>query len=243
MRLLAVLAGLCVLTVGFLIALVLMDQEDEPISPEVVGPSRQDRKSRPGTPPRRFKNSRSTKNIEPVRAREKHKEEVSEKTVMKFGQEFEKKWHKDRERLGIERHKAMEKLWFQGRRPRGNPESIKALETILDEYPDTNRAGCVALELGHHYLKSKSLDSQSRLKKAEHYWRMVGERYSNALCEYNANPGARSKLALATWVYRSEDPAQARRLLEEIIEKHKGETDHLGQSLEVTAKRLLKQLK
>lgn len=243
MRLLLVLAGLAVLVVGFLMALVLMDQEDEPISPEVVAPSQPDRTSRPGKPPRKSKQNRSIKRPEPVKAPDMDEEEVNEKTVMKFGQEFEKKWHADKERLGVDRHKAMEKLWFRGRRPRGAEESIKALETILKEYPDTNRAGCAALELGHHYLKSKSLDSRERLKKAEQYWRMVGERYSGALCEYNANPLARSKLALATWIYRGEDPAQARRLLEEIIEKHKGETDHLGQPLEVTAKRLLKQLK
>ena len=52
-----------------------------------------------------------------------------------------------------------------------------------------------------------------------------------------------SKLALATWVYRKDDPGKARRLLEDILKNHEGETDHLGQPLSVAAKRLLDLLK
>jgi hypothetical protein len=137
----------------------------------------------------------------------------------------------------------MEQLWFQGRRPRGDPEAIEKLEKILKEYPDTNRAGCAAFELGHHYIRNRSLNLADRRKKAEEYWHLVDERYRDNLCEYNSHPAALSKLAMATWVYRYTDPAAARRLLEEVINKHTGETDHLGQPLEETASRLLEQIK
>lgn len=48
---------------------------------------------------------------------------------------------------------------------------------------------------------------------------------------------------LATWVYRHSDPAMARRLLEELVREHQGETDHLGRPLAVSAKRVLGLLK
>lgn len=241
MRLLVILGGLAVVVMGVLIALVVIDQEGPPEPAPEAAPDRHEAK--PKQAHRKFAQKRPPTRRQPPGKREEQKEAITEKTVMRFGQEFEQKWREDRKSLGEERHKAMEQLWFQGRRPRGNLESIQKLEQILKEYPDTNRAGCAALELGHHYLKNRALDAEARRKRAEEYWRMVDERYSQTLCEYNANPDARSKLALATWIYRSSDPAKARRLLEEILDKYPGETDHLGQPLEVTARRLLEKLK
>ena len=75
------------------------------------------------------------------------------------------------------------------------------------------------------------------------YWHKVEQSYAGSLCEYNAPAAGMSKLALATWVYRSTDPSMARRLLEEVISKHEGETDHLGRPLGATAKRILERLK
>ena len=239
------IGGLAVVVVGVLIALVLTGGEDEGIpAPAVSAPPGEtqpaNRRYRPSAQTRRAMSNAASQN------REKEIEEageLNEKNIMHFGGEFEKKWHEDKEKLGRERHKEMEKLWFQGRRPRGNPDSMEKLKKILEEYPDTNRAACAAFELGHHYIRSRSTPLDQRRKKAEEYWRMVGDRYPDALCEYNAHPSALSKLAMAAWVYRYTDPAQARRLLEEVIEKHAGESDHLGQPLEETANRLLDQIK
>jgi len=245
MRVLLYIGGLAVLVVGVLIALVLTGGEDEGVpAPSVSAPPGETK-----PPPRRYRPSDGTRRAMAnamSKNREKERDdagELNEKNIMNFGGEFEKKWHEDKEKLGRERHKEMERLWFEGRRPRGNPESMEKLEKILEEYPDTNRAGCAAFELGHHYLRSRSITLEDRRKKAENYWRMVDERYPEALCEYNAHPAALSKLAMATWVYRYTDPARARRLLEEVIEKHAGESDHLGQPLESTANRLLDQIK
>jgi hypothetical protein len=245
MRVLLYIGGLAVVIVGVLIALVLTGGEEETATAEVSVPSAE---TRPTS--RRYRPSAETRRAmaSALSGKEREKEmeeagELNEKNIMHFGGEFEKKWHEDKEKLGRERHKEMERLWFQGRRPRGNPESMEKLEKILEEYPDTNRAACAAFELGHHYIRSRSMTLEDRRKKAEGYWRMVDERYSDSLCEYNAHPAALSKMAMATWVYRYTDPAQARRLLEEVIEKHAGETDHLGQPLENTASRLLDQLK
>jgi len=245
MRVLLYIGGLAVLVVGVLIALVLTGGEEETATAEVSVPPVETRPA-----PRRYRPSDKTRRAmaNALSGKERDKEmeeagELNEKNIMHFGGEFEKKWHEDKEKLGRERHKEMERLWFQGRRPRGNPESMEKLEKILEEYPETNRAACAAFELGHHYLRSRSMTLDDRRKKAEEYWRMVDERYSDSLCEYNAHPAALSKMAMATWVYRYTDPAQARRLLEEVIDKHAGETDHLGQPLENTANRLLDQLK
>jgi hypothetical protein len=245
MRVLLYIGGLAVVLVGVLIALVLTGGEEETSEAAVSVPPAEtqptSRRYRPSAQTRR-----AMANALTGKEREKEMEEageLNEKNIMHFGGEFEKKWHEDKEKLGRERHKEMERLWFQGRRPRGNPESMEKLEKILEEYPDTNRAACAAFELGHHYIRSRSMTLEDRRKKAEGYWRMVDERYSDSLCEYNAHPAALSKMAMATWVYRYTDPAQARRLLEEVIEKHAGETDHLGQPLENTASRLLDQLK
>jgi hypothetical protein len=246
MRLLLYIGGLAVIVVGVLIAVVLTGGEEEEASaPGVTAPAPD-----PQPAPRRYRPSVQTRRAMAVSGEEREKGmdtagELNEKTVMHFGGEFEKKWHADREKLGRDRHKEMERLWFQGRRPRGDPESILKLEQILQEYPDTNRAACAAFELGHHYIRSRSMSMGlgDRRKKAEEYWRMVDDRYPDSLCEYNAHPAALSKLAMAAWVHRYTDPASARRLLEEVIKKHAGETDHLGQPLEATANRLLDQIK
>jgi hypothetical protein len=191
---------------------------------------------KPKRPPR-------TKADGPGKRRRGGEEEVTADNVQKFGQEFEKKWHEDRKKLGEEKHREMEKLWFEGRRPRGKPESIEKLKRIVEEFPDSNRAGCAAFELGHHYIRNRGLNLNDRRKQAQKYWSMVEDRYQDTLCEYNAHAPAMSKLAVATWVYRYTDKGMARRMLKEVIEKHQGETDHLGQPLEVTARRVLDQLK
>ncbi len=246
MRVLLVIGGLAVLFVGVLIFLVLSGGGEEDAPAAAVTAAAPETAPAPG----RYRPSAQTRRAMAAalsgKEREKAMEEageLDENTVMHFGQEFEKKWHQDKEKLGRERHKEMERLWFQGRRPRGNPDSMEKLEKILEEFPDTNRAGCAAFELGHHYIRNRSIGLDQRRQKAEEYWRMADERYSESLCEYNAHPAALSKLAMAAWVYRYTDPSRARRILEEVIEKHAGETDHLGQPLELTAGRLLDQIK
>jgi hypothetical protein len=169
-------------------------------------------------------------------------EPIDESSVDRFGQEFERKWKGDRERLGVDRHREMEKLWFEGRRPRGDPASIEKLERLLREYPDTNRAGCAAMELGHHFIRGRDLDLKTRREKAAEAWRLVESRYSDTLCEYNAPAAGLSKLALVSWVYRFTDPGMARRLLEEILAGHEGETDRLGRPLQETAAQILERL-
>lgn len=244
MRMLLYIGGLAVVIVAVLIALVLTGGE-EVSEPTVTAPA-------PGPEPasRRYRPTAATRRamVKAMSGEERDKEmdeagELNDKTVMQFGGEFEKKWHADKEKLGRERHKEMERLWFQGRRPRGEPESMEKLEKIIQEYPDTNRAACAAFELGHHYIRNRSMGLEDRRKKAEEYWRLVDDRYQDSLCEYNAHPAALSKLAMAAWVYRYTDPSRARRMLEEVIKKHEGETDHLGQPLENTANRLLDQIK
>ncbi len=249
MRALLVIGGLALVAVGLLLGLVLFDSDEgagdvAPVladaSPPVpdVRPGR-DQRIRPGPQPERPKPGPTNG----PRPGQDAQGPVTEDTIQKFGQEFEALWRKDRERLGPERHKEMERLWFEGRRPRGDPASIAKLEKILDEFPDTNRAGCAAMELGHHYMRSRSLPMDQRRKKAAEYWHRVEQRYGDVLCEYNAPAAGMSKLALATWIYRSTDPGMARRLLQEVIDKHQGETDHLGRPLAATAKRILERLK
>ncbi len=246
MRWLAILGALALVLVSAMVWLVVSD--DEPVSEGKLIPAKthqedssfranRNKPIRPGTGPR-LNESRSG-GIRKV----KEDKPVDENTVQSFGQEFEHKWYEDRRRLGKDRHKEMEKLWFKGRRPRGDPKAMANLEKLLEEFPDTNRAGCAAFELGHHYMRSRSLPLEERRKKAEKYWTMVEERYPDTLCEYNAPAMGLSMLALANWVYKDKDPGMARRLLEELIEKHKGETDHLGRPLEKSAKRLLESLK
>lgn len=167
----------------------------------------------------------------------------SEEPTLKFGVEFEKKWAQDRSRLGNEQHQEMERLWREAKAHRGAQESIEKLEKILSEYPHTNRAGCAALELGHQYRQSPKLDRSARMEKAARYWHMAEEQYRDSLCEYNAPAAGLSKLALATWVYQTSDPQRARLLLLELIEKHQGETNHLGQPLSEVAQKLLQRLK
>lgn len=246
MRVLLVVGGLAVVVVGVLIVLVMPgggEQEDSAPAVTAGGPE-------PAPASGRYRPSAETRRamVKALSGKERDKEmekagELDEKTVMRFGQEFENKWRQDREKLGRERHKEMERLWFQGRRPRGDPDAIEKLEKILEEYPDTNRAACAAFELGHHFIRNRSIKLDDRRKKAEEYWRLVGERYPENLCEYNSHPAALSKLSMATWIFRHTDPAAARRLLEEVIDKHAGETDRLGQPLEETASRLLDQIK
>jgi hypothetical protein len=179
----------------------------------------------------------------PDETREAALSKEDETNIQTFGQEFEKKWRQDREKLGTERHREMEKLWMEGRRPRGNKDSEARLEQILRDYPDTNRAGCAAYELGHHYVRDRSLDLAAKRQKAEEAWKMVGDRYRDSLCEFNEPANAMSKIGLSMWVYRYTDKAMARRLLEEVIAKHPGETDHLGQRVEDLAGTLLEDLK
>ncbi|RME25412.1 MAG: hypothetical protein D6806_07885 [Deltaproteobacteria bacterium] len=239
------LAGAALLVIGGLIVFMLHGDAAQPVverNHEVEPTS--DRNQQAKSPAKRIRRPGrpQPKSITREQKLESLGSEPSEKQVLELGKEFHQKWYADRERLGPERHKQMERLWWEGRRPRGSPESIAKLEKLLEEYPDTNRAGCAAYELGQHYVRNRALPLDKRRKMAEHYWLLVDERYRDSLCEYNAPADGLAKLALVNWVYRYTDPAMARRLLEEIIEKHKGETDHLGQPLEQVARRMLQQL-
>ena len=244
MRWLFVLGGLAVVMVGLLVVLVVWDDGPMPLdSPRLSDPGLDDSVSPTHDFTIRRHPVRPAKDLRPDAAGPKNADRVTEDNVLSFGQEFESKWHADKERLGQERHQQMEKLWFEGRRPRGDPESIEKLERLVHDYPDTNRAGCAAMELGHHYLRNRALDLQARREKAAEYWHDVERRHADTLCEYNAPAAGLSKLALATWIYRKSDPGLARRLAQEIIDEHQGETDHLGRPLEVSARRLLESLK
>ncbi len=244
MRGLLIVGALCVFVVGGLIVLVLFDSEEPPVAPAISEPV--DNTPEPAEPGRRYAQDRERR-VMPDEVREKQIAEAGKDAdsgkLLKLGHEFHAKWYADRSKLGEERHKQMEKLWFEGRRPRGNPESITKLEKLLNEYPETNRAGCAAYELGQHYMRARSLTLDQRRKKAGEYWRMTEERYSDSLCEFNEHPATMAELAMANWIYRKTDPAMARRLLDDIIKNHKGEADHLGQPVETLARRMLDQIK
>ncbi len=240
MRALLILGGLCLLLVGGLMLVVLMDGDEgvgSAVSSHVLPVDQ------PKMPEgKRFGQDR-TRPVSAGKAVGPGSRAITEKNVIQFGKEFHDKWYQDRELLGIERHQEMEDLWLYGRRPRGSMESIKKLEQVVRDFGNTNRAGCAAMELGHHYIRNRSMGLEERRKKAEYYWHLAEDRYRDSLCEYNSHPAALSKLGLAAWVYRKKDPAMARRLLKEISEEHKGETDHLGKPLEESVQRILKTIR
>ncbi len=246
MRLYLLLGVLSVLVMGGLVALVLLSGETRPAPADATRPAGPE-KAPPQKVPPRFR----PELVQYALGDEKKREallsaagpDADDKKILEFGQEFHDKWYQDRERLGRERHHDMEKLWFEGRRPRGEPKAIDKLEKLLEQYPDTNRAGCAAYELGQHYLKDARLPLAERRQKAEQYFRLTDERYDDTLCEFNQPAASMSRLALATWVYRYTDRALARRMLEEVIEREKGHTDHLGQPLDQVARKLLEQIK
>ncbi|HUU00343.1 MAG TPA: hypothetical protein VM425_02780 [Myxococcota bacterium] len=245
MRGLLIVGALCVLVVGGLIVLVLLDSDKQPpVAAAISEPL--NNTSEPAESMRRYTQDRGRR-VMPDEVREKQIAQASKDAdsdkVLKLGHEFHAKWYADRSKLGEERHKQMEKLWFEGRRPRGNPESIEKLEKLLDEYPDTNRAGCAAYELGQHYMRDRALTLDQRRKKAQKYWGLTEERYGDSLCEFNEHPATMAELGMANWIYRKTDPAMARRLLDDIIKNHKGEADHLGQPVETLARRMLEQIK
>lgn len=246
MRGLLILAALALLVVGGLVVFVALDSEVTP----VVAPVQPQPAARPMRP-----SSRPVRRFSPMPRRPQLPDRVqeekiaragaaaSEQQILELGKEFHDKWYADRRRLGEERHRQMEKLWFSGRRPRGSAKSMAKLEELLREFPDTNRAGCAAYELGQHYMRLRSLPLEKRRKKAEQYWRLVDERYRDTICEFNEPARAMSKLALVNWIYRYTDPARARRMLEDIIKNDQGQTDHLGQPLPDLARRMLKIIK
>ncbi|RLB58210.1 MAG: hypothetical protein DRI34_05615 [Deltaproteobacteria bacterium] len=246
MRGLLILAAVALLLVGGLVVFVAIDSGMEPVAAPV--------EPEPAAPPVK-RGSRPVPHYPPMarrpqlpdRAREEKiataGADASEQQILELGKEFHDKWYEDRRRLGEERHRQMEKLWFGGRRPRGSAKSIARLEELLREFPDTNRAGCAAYELGQHYMRLRNLPLNKRREKAEHYWRLVGERYRDTICEFNEPAAAMSQLALVNWVYRYTDPARARRLLEDIIKNDQGQTDHLGQPLPDLARRMLEVIK
>ena len=238
MRLFVIVACLAIALVATLVLLVWEgpSRKSESVIPTTSAPEKIP-KTPPAHPIRRLQPNVNPDLTDDTQAQTE--ENANEETIKKLGEEFEQKWYKDRERLGIDRHREMEKLWFEGRRPRGDPKAIARLEKLLVDYPDTNRAGCAAYELGHHYLRNRQINDQERRRQAETYWRMVDERYPDTICEYNSPANGLSKLSLVTWIYRDTDPALARRLLDELITKHAGETDHLGQPIDLLAKHML----
>ncbi len=242
MRTFILVGAVAVLAVGGLVAFMLLDAPAAPVGvtvaegdPEPEAPASRPVARRP--PPPRAADAGLP--AEPVEVEDA---EVTVETVQRFGQEFERRWYADRDRLGAERHHEMEQLWFQGRRPRGDPQAAEKLERLLREYPDTNRAGCAALELGHHRLRQPGASLEERRRQAAEAWRLVTDRHADTLCEYNAPAAGRAKLALASQVLRYTDPAEARRVLQEVIAGHEGETDRRGQPLAETARMLLEAL-
>jgi len=243
MRGLLIIGAICVVVVGGLIIWLLSGNDNTAAPVAATLPEPQNETPAPAEPVRRYAPDHARR-VMPDETREKQIEQAGKDSskVLELGHEFHEKWYADRSKLGEERHKQMEKLWFEGRRPRGNPDSIAKLQKLLEEYPDTNRAGCAAYELGQHYMRDRSLTLDQRRKKAGEYWRMTEERYGKSLCEFNEHPATMAELAMANWIYRKSDPAMARRLLEDIIKNHKGEADHLGQPVETLAKRMLEQV-
>jgi alkylhydroperoxidase/carboxymuconolactone decarboxylase family protein YurZ len=239
-----ILGAVALLAMGGLVALVLLDSPADTAGlPALVLSEPEPPAPRPARPaPVRRATPELKAGSDPA-ARKQDDAPVTVETVQSFGQEFEARWYRDRELLGAERHKEMEQLWFAGRRPRGDPQARENLERLLKEFPDTNRAGCAALELGHQWLRDRALGVEERRAKAATSWRLATGRYPGALCEYNAPVAGRAKLGLASLVLRYTDPGEARRVLQDLIQNHKDETDHLGQPLPTVAEALLEGLK
>jgi tetratricopeptide (TPR) repeat protein len=238
-KLLVLLAASVVLIVVLALVLLFEGEQQPPPATQEPEPSQDLAKPPPAPRYRPDLAWQALSEQERDRLIEKAVVEGQEEQLLELGREFHDKWHEDRRRLGTERHIEMEKLWFQGRRPRGRGDSIAKLEKILQDFPDTNRAGCAAYELGHHYLKNNALSADERLRRAEEYFRLAEERYRDSLCEFNAAAAPLARLALAVWIYKSSNPALARRLLEQVISQDGDKTDHLGQSLGEVARRLL----
>ncbi|MBW2702899.1 MAG: hypothetical protein JRF33_18925 [Deltaproteobacteria bacterium] len=243
MRALIIVGAVAVAAMGIMLFLVISDTPDtvSEVAPERPSTLRDSVRSDRKVSRRRARLDGGV--VSKFKKRGRIEKVMDENTIHSFGQEFESKWYEDRKKLGLARHKEMEKLWFDGRRPRGDEESIAKLEKLIDEFGDTNRAGCAAMELGHHYIRQRGLSLDDRRKKAKKYWHLAEQRYGDGLCEYNAPTAGMSKLALVTWVYRYTDPGMAQRMLQEIIDKHQGETDHLGQPLSDSARRLMGSIK
>ncbi len=152
----------------------------------------------------------------------------------RFGQQADD----DRKKLGDAAYLEMDKLWTKGQRPRGNPESMKAMEELLKQYPNTWRAGCAAYELGLHHLKDGNRPQKDRVESAQKLLEDARGNYSKSRCDGDASAGNMATLALAQEVYKYTDRNRALSLLDEMAALPPNETDASGHPLSIRAQKL-----
>ncbi|MBI5497435.1 MAG: hypothetical protein HY904_20660 [Deltaproteobacteria bacterium] len=144
----------------------------------------------------------------------------------------------DRLKLGQAAYLDLERLWSKGVRPRGNPASMKALEELLEKYPDSWRAGCAAYELGLHHLRSGQAAPAEREAQGQKYLELARSRYPKSRCDGDAAAEHMADLALALDVYRNKDRNRALTILEEMQGLPPNETDPHGTPLRERARKI-----
>lgn len=124
------------------------------------------------------------------------------------------------------------KLWREGK----IDEAIKTLREVVNKYPKTNRAGCALMYLGQIHM------GQNNYQKAiETFKEAVGKHPSSRYGD-GVIVGAYASLYLGRCYIHEEKRDEAKRILNQLLEKYPESIDHKGRKLAPYVRSLLEEI-
>jgi tetratricopeptide (TPR) repeat protein len=159
-------------------------------------------------------------------------EKKREANLKRLREQYMERARADRKTYGEDIAK-IEDLFQKAYRQWGTPQAMETLKNLLTQYPEANRAGCGALNLGRMY------GGAGDMQQAEIYMRKAAEEYGDAFYSDGVQVGAMSRYFLGELYARQGRYDEARAVFQEILKKYPGAIDHRGRPLSESIQRAL----
>ena len=157
--------------------------------------------------------------LKPLRA-----QQARESRQRALRERFENRVAQDKQKYTEEQLVEAENLYASIGRKWNSPQATEIYQTMLRKYPDVNRMGCAALDLGD-WAKAPSADER------QEYLKDCIEKYGDCFYGDGVQVGAYARFVMAQ-DYRSKGEEQkAEALFDEIRTKYASAIDHHGDLL------------
>ena len=154
--------------------------------------------------------------------------QAAEPTIDALRAAAQQRMRDDRQRYSAEEMRAIETLYQSANRDLRAPGAREALERLIREYPESNRAGCALLYLAR---QSSGAEREAMLRQAI-------AKHGDARYGDGTQVGAFARALLAAFYARNGRMDDARRLAAEVQSQFPGAVDHAGLRLTETLRKM-----